>query len=119
MNDVVDKLFSIIREDQAAFEFTQVKARDGFFILDSSNREKIWLNPRLRSLLGCPRVDFDATEAASDFLEEENIEFLQNLEKGKYQITLSISRVLNFILTAKYWKLEKTIAVLIFSVLAR
>ena len=107
MNDVVDKLFSIIREDQAAFEFTQVKARDGFFILDSLNPEKIWLNPRLRSLLGCPKVDFDTTEAASDFLEEENIEFLQNLEKGKYQIHLKHKQGFKLHLDSEVLKIRK------------
>ena len=88
MNDVINKLFPILRENQAVFEFTQIHAIDGFLILDPNNSEQVWLNPKLRSVLGYEINDLHQEEISADILEHDLIDNIKDFEKGKHQIHL-------------------------------
>ena len=86
--NVTDRLFSIIRENRAVFEFTQEKATDGLFILDPTRPDYLWMNPKLRYVLGYEQSSLENEESASKFIDDENLEFLTGLTKGKYQVHL-------------------------------
>ncbi len=81
-------LFSVLRENATVFEFIQIKAQDGFLIIDTDNPETLWINPKLRSVLGHETRDFECVESSSDFLEEEMIALVKDLKNGKYQVHL-------------------------------
>ncbi|SDR73397.1 PAS domain S-box protein [Gramella sp. MAR_2010_147] len=86
--DVMDRVFSLIRENQDLFEFTQVNAMDGFLIFQPSSPDRIWLNPKLRSVLGYSSKDFEKEEFTSDFLDKETTALINNIEKGKTRLFL-------------------------------
>lgn len=88
MNNVKAMLFSVLRENATVFEFIQIKAQDGFLIIDTDNPETLWINPKLRSVLGHETRDFECVESSSDFLEEEMIALVKDLKNGKYQVHL-------------------------------
>ncbi len=81
-------LFSVLRENATVFEFIQIKAQDGFLIIDTDNPKTLWINPKLRSVLGHETRDFECVESSSDFLEEEMIALVKDLKNGKYQVHL-------------------------------
>ncbi|HKJ48308.1 MAG TPA: PAS domain-containing protein, partial [Christiangramia sp.] len=85
---VMDRVFSLIRENQDIFEFSQVNALDGYLIFDLNNPDIIWLNPKLRSVLGYDPQHFKNEEYTSTFLDEENLNYLKGLEKGSTRIYL-------------------------------
>ncbi|MFV8226849.1 PAS domain S-box protein [Christiangramia aquimixticola] len=103
---IMDKLFSIVRDDQQVFEFTQKKALDGFMLLNPETPNKIWLNPKIRTVLGYKANNFEKEVDAEKFLEIENIEFLTNLKKGKYQIHLKHKQGFSLLLNSEVLKVE-------------
>ncbi|SDS30383.1 PAS domain S-box protein [Christiangramia echinicola] len=85
---VMDRVFSLIRENQDIFEFTQVNALDGYLVFNLNDPHAIWLNPKLRSVLGYDPQQFENEEHTSKFLDEENLNYLKSLEKGSTRIFL-------------------------------
>lgn len=84
----MDRVFSLIRKNQDIFEFTQVNALDGYLVFNLNDPHALWLNPKLRSVLGYDPQQFENEEHTSKFLDEENLNYLKSLEKGSTRIFL-------------------------------
>ena len=113
MANTIDKVFSIIRENKNVFEFTQIHAKDGFLIVDLETPRKIWVNPKLRSILGYTSQELYREENTSDFLKKENIQFLLGLEKGEYQIHLKHSQGYELLLNSEVLKVDHNYSTLL------
>jgi len=87
-NDVMDRVFTLIRENHDFFEFTQLKALDGFLIFDLNNQDSIWLNPKLRSILGYDPKFFNKEESLSDFMDNKKGTLYNEFKKEKIQLSL-------------------------------
>ncbi|WP_084519486.1 PAS domain S-box protein [Christiangramia echinicola] len=88
IHGVMDRVFSLIRKNQDIFEFTQVNALDGYLVFNLNDPHALWLNPKLRSVLGYDPQQFENEEHTSKFLDEENLNYLKSLEKGSTRIFL-------------------------------
>ncbi|APG59399.1 hypothetical protein LPB144_02790 [Christiangramia salexigens] len=69
-------MLSLIREHSEAFEFSQYHGLDGFLIYTESTPHKIWLNPKLRSVLGFENQNIDEFFDCSEIFEYENLDVL-------------------------------------------
>ncbi|MDR5592001.1 PAS domain S-box protein [Christiangramia sp. SM2212] len=85
---VMDRIFSLIRKNQEYFEFTQVSALDGFLIFNIEDPKSIWLNPKLRSILGYDPALYETREPTKEFIDEENLKLIGGLNKGSTRIFL-------------------------------
>ncbi|TRO63278.1 PAS domain S-box protein [Christiangramia sabulilitoris] len=106
MNYVKDRLFPVLRENACVFEFTQVNAQDGFLIIDICDPSKIWLNPKLRTVLGYENTDLQRVELTTEFLEDETISLLSEIENGKYQVHLKHKQGFKLYLNSQVLKVD-------------
>ena len=88
IDGAINNVFSILRENQEIYKFTQIYGLDGFLLFDPDDLSSTWLNPRLRSVLGYELDSFEKRENISKFIEEEEIIFF--IKSGKEKAALSL-----------------------------
>ncbi|TGL35195.1 PAS domain S-box protein [Leptospira koniambonensis] len=92
MQESLEKLvYHWIQNDWEVFQFIQTEGLDGIWVLDLSDRNRFWINPRFRSVLGISdSSDISSVKWKDLFFKKDHRLIDSQIEKIQDTITLSI-----------------------------
>ncbi|PJZ48456.1 PAS domain S-box protein [Leptospira saintgironsiae] len=91
MQESLEKLvYHWIQNDWEVFQFIQTEGLDGIWVLDLSDRNRLWLNPKFKSVLGFSGSDSDISSVHwKDLFFKKDYELIDS-QLGKVQETKTL-----------------------------